>query len=118
MSERVTPDDDRAADDDPALDAEVIAVADEGYRRLGITGHRIELTSLGDSTCRPAYRAKLQEFLRGLPLNGFTRNIDSLVAVSAITDGRDALYFLHARDGKIYVNHTYAEHLRDNERYR
>lgn len=33
-------------------------------------------------------------------------------------DGRDALYFLHAKDGKIYVNHTYAEHLRDNELHR
>ena len=35
-----------------------------------------------------------------------------------LPDGRDALYFLHARDGKIYVNHTYAEHLRDNELHR
>lgn len=35
-----------------------------------------------------------------------------------LQDGRDALYFLHARDGKIYVNHTYAEHLRDNEAHR
>lgn len=35
-----------------------------------------------------------------------------------MSDGRDALYFLHANDGKIYVNHTYAEHLRDNELHR
>lgn len=28
-------------------------------------------------------------------------------------DGRDALYFLHGKNGKIYVNHTYDEHLAD-----
>ncbi len=41
-----------------------------------------------------------------------------LNAKRQLADGRDALYFLHARDGKIYVNHTFAEHLRDNERHR
>src|SRR3954468_10164745 len=49
--------------DDPALDAEVIAIADEGFRALGLTGYRLELTSLGDAECRPAYRERLQEFL-------------------------------------------------------
>ena len=52
--------------DDPALDAEVIAVADEGFRALGLTGYRLELTSLGDADCRPAYGALLREFLAGL----------------------------------------------------
>ena len=51
--------------DDPALDAEVIAVADEGYRRLGLSGYRLELTSLGDDTCRPRYREALQDKLAG-----------------------------------------------------
>lgn len=38
--------------DDPALDAEVIAVADAGFRSLGLDGFRLEITSLGDDTCR------------------------------------------------------------------
>ena len=42
--------------DDPALDAEVIAVADEGFRALGLTGYRLEITSLGDADCRPGLR--------------------------------------------------------------
>ena len=42
--------------DDPALDAEVIAIADAGFRSLGLTGFRLEITSLGDDTCRPQYR--------------------------------------------------------------
>ncbi|SFT96576.1 histidyl-tRNA synthetase [Actinopolyspora lacussalsi subsp. righensis] len=74
--------------DDPALDAEVIAVADEGYRRLGLTGHRIELTSLGDNTCRPEYRAKLQEFLRGLPLDEETRRRVELNPLRVLDDKR------------------------------
>lgn len=41
-----------------------------------------------------------------------------LNAERKLPDGRDALYFLHARDGKIYVNHTYQEHLSDNARHR
>jgi len=39
-------------EDDPALDAEVIAVADAGYRSLGLDGFRLEITSLGDDICR------------------------------------------------------------------
>ncbi len=74
--------------DDPALDAEVIAIADEGYRRLGLTGHRIELTSLGDSTCRPQYREKLQEFLRGLPLDEDTRRRVELNPLRVLDDKR------------------------------
>ena len=45
--------------DDPALDAEVIAIADEGYRRLGLTGYRLELASLGTAEDRLAYRELL-----------------------------------------------------------
>ena len=59
--------------DDPALDAEVIAIADEGYRRLGLSGFRLEITSLGDDESRPRYREALQQFLFGLDLDEPTR---------------------------------------------
>src|SRR3954469_7488500 len=59
--------------DDPALDAEVIAVADEGFRDVGLSGFRLDLTSLGDATCRPAYRERLTAFLSRLPLDEATR---------------------------------------------
>ena len=59
--------------DDPALDAEVIAVADEGFRDVGLSGFRLDLTSLGDATCRPAYRDRLTAFLAGLDLDEATR---------------------------------------------
>src|ERR1700739_3746294 len=59
--------------DDPALDAEVIAIADAGYRSLGLADFRLEITSLGDDSCRPQYRELLQEFLLTLDLDEETR---------------------------------------------
>ncbi|MEU8251725.1 histidine--tRNA ligase [Nonomuraea sp. NPDC048916] len=59
--------------EDPALDAELILLAAQGYSSLGLTGVRLLLNSLGDKTCRPAYRAALQGFLRGLDLDDDTR---------------------------------------------
>ncbi|MCX4961658.1 histidine--tRNA ligase [Streptomyces virginiae] len=55
--------------EDPALDAELIILADEAYRTLGLSNFRILLNSLGDKECRPVYREALQTFLRGLDLD-------------------------------------------------
>jgi histidyl-tRNA synthetase len=50
---------------DPAVDADVILVGHEIFRLLGIQV-TLQLTSLGDAECRPAYRDRLLEFVRGL----------------------------------------------------
>ncbi|GAB3279951.1 histidine--tRNA ligase [Parasphingorhabdus pacifica] len=94
--------------DDPALDAEVIAIADEAYRRLGLTGHRIELTSLGDSTCRPEYRAKLQEFLAGLPLDEETRERAKLNPLRVLDDKRPEVREMVA-EAPLMVDHLSVE---------
>jgi histidyl-tRNA synthetase len=49
--------------DDPAVDAEVIHLYDELLRRLGVTGYTLELNSIGDRRCRPAYLEKLSAWL-------------------------------------------------------
>lgn len=77
--------------DDPALDAEVVAIADEGYRSLGLTGYRLSLTSLGDAACRPAYRELLQGFLRGLDLDDDTRRRVEINPLRVLDDKRDAV---------------------------
>ena len=74
--------------DDPALDAEVIAVADEGFRSLGLNGFRLEITSLGDDTCRPQYRELLQQFLFGLDLDEPTRERAALNPLRVLDDKR------------------------------
>ncbi|MBH0774943.1 histidine--tRNA ligase [Nocardia bovistercoris] len=74
--------------DDPALDAEVIAVADAGYRALGLRDFRLEITSLGDETCRPQYRELLQEFLFDLPLDEETRRRAAINPLRVLDDKR------------------------------
>ena len=51
--------------DAPAIDADVVLVGHEVFRRLEIPVTLL-LTSLGDPVCRPAYREALLAFLHGL----------------------------------------------------
>jgi len=74
--------------DDPALDAEVIAIADAGFRSLGLEGFRLEITSLGDDSCRPQYRELLQEFLFGLDLDEDTRRRAEINPLRVLDDKR------------------------------
>ncbi len=54
--------------DDPALDAEVVALGSHAFQGIGLSEVELLLTSLGDAKCRPAYSEKLRAFLRDLPL--------------------------------------------------
>jgi histidyl-tRNA synthetase len=49
--------------DDPALDAEVIQLYDELLRRIGVTNYELQLNSIGDANCRPAYVERLNAWL-------------------------------------------------------
>lgn len=74
--------------DDPALDAEVVSLADEGFRALGLRHYTLLLTSLGDQACRPAYRELLREFLRGLDLDAQTRRRAEVNPLRVLDDKR------------------------------
>ena len=50
----------------PALDAEVIEVAATWLRELGLHELRLELNSIGDAKCRPAYLELLKAYYRPL----------------------------------------------------
>jgi histidyl-tRNA synthetase len=49
--------------DDPAIDAEVIHLYDSLLRNLGVREYRLELNSIGDRECRPAYLEQLRAWL-------------------------------------------------------
>ena len=49
---------------DPAADVEVIAVGDAFLRGLGLRRIELQLNSIGDELCRPAYRELLIGYLR------------------------------------------------------
>ncbi|MBB2744310.1 UNVERIFIED_ORG: histidyl-tRNA synthetase [Microbispora rosea subsp. rosea] len=74
--------------EDPALDAELIVLAMDGYASLGLRGVRLLLNSLGCKECRPAYRAALQDFLRGLDLDEPTRDRIEINPLRVLDDKR------------------------------
>jgi histidyl-tRNA synthetase len=90
--------------DDPALDAEVIAVADAGFRSLGLDGFRLEITSLGDDSCRPRYRQLLQEFLFTLELDEETRRRAEINPLRVLDDKRPAVKEMTA-DAPLMLDH-------------
>ncbi|MDU0477814.1 histidine--tRNA ligase [Staphylococcus chromogenes] len=94
--------------DDPALDAEVIALADRCFRSIGLTGYRLEMTSLGDNTCRPAYREKLVEFLSKLPLDEETRRRAEINPLRVLDDKRPEMKELLV-DAPLMLDHLSAE---------
>jgi histidyl-tRNA synthetase len=47
----------------PSADVETIVVGDRFLRELGLSRYRVEVNSIGDETCRPAYREELVAFL-------------------------------------------------------
>lgn len=50
----------------PAFDAEVIELAQRWLNTLGLDELRLELNTIGDEKCRPAYLEKLKEYYRPL----------------------------------------------------
>lgn len=75
--------------EDPALDAEVIALAHAGYRALGLTQFRLEITSLGDSTTRALHRVDLLNFIDSLELDAATKARAELNPLRLFDDKRE-----------------------------
>ncbi|OEU88811.1 histidyl-tRNA synthetase [Streptomyces abyssalis] len=77
--------------EDPSLDAELVILAHDAYRSLGLRDFRILLNSLGDKECRPVYRAALQEFLRRLDLDEDTRRRVEINPLRVLDDKRESV---------------------------
>ena len=50
---------------DPSVDAEVILLLAAIFAEVGVEGVTLNMNSMGDPQCRPAYVEKLREYLRG-----------------------------------------------------
>jgi len=77
--------------DDPAIDAEVIAIADAGFKSLGLTKYRLEITSLGDSESRAAHREDLMKFIKTLELDEATAARAAINPLRLFDDKRDEM---------------------------
>jgi histidyl-tRNA synthetase len=82
---------------DAALDAEVIAIADAGFKKLGLTKYRLEMTSLGDAESRAAHRVDLVKFIAGLDLDDETKERAKLNPLRLFDDKRDEVRDLMAK---------------------
>lgn len=76
--------------------------------------------SAGDFTKDTPYSTYTRKGLPAGPINnpGEAALLSIINPVRTLPDGREALYFLHGKDGQIHLNHDYSAHLRDIERYR
>ena len=81
---------------DAALDAEVIAIADAGFKKLGLTKYRLEMTSLGDAQSRAAHRVDLVNFIAGLDLDEETKERAKLNPLRLFDDKREEVRSLMA----------------------
>lgn len=74
---------------DAALDAEVIAIADAGFKKLGLTKYRLEITSLGDAESRAAHRVDLVKYIAALTLDEETKERAKLNPLRLFDDKRE-----------------------------
>ena len=74
---------------DPEIDAEVIATADRGLKKLGLKQYRLDLTSLGDWKSRSAHRVDLVAFIATMELDEPTRAKAALNPLRLFDDKRE-----------------------------
>ena len=77
--------------DDPAIDAEIIALADNAFKSIGLKRYRLEITSLGDQASRAAHRSDLVQFLAGLDLDDATRARAEINPLRIFDDKREEI---------------------------
>lgn len=77
---------------DPALDAEIIWLAQFGPREvLGLKNVRLLINTLGCQDCRPAYRQLLTEFLAKLDLDDATKQRAAINPLRVLDDKRESV---------------------------
>jgi histidyl-tRNA synthetase len=77
--------------DDPAIDAEVIAIADAGFKALGLKKYRLDITSLGDAASRAAHRVELLKFISTLELDEATAARAAINPLRLFDDKREEM---------------------------
>ena len=74
----------------PAVDAEIIELGSRFYADAGLTGVEVQLNSIGDPACRPAYVAELSAYYR--------EHVEALPALERDRLERNVLRLLDSKD--------------------
>ena len=99
---------------DSALDAEVIAIADAGFKSIGLEKYRLEITSLGDSASRAKHRVELVKFIEKLNLDEATRVRAGVNPLRLFDDKRDEIK-TQMIDAPLLLDFLSADSLKDFE---
>ena len=99
---------------DSALDAEVIAIADAGFKSIGLKKYRLEITSLGDSASRAKHRVELVKFIEKLNLDEATRVRAGVNPLRLFDDKRDEIR-TQMIDAPLLLDFLSADSLKDFE---
>ena len=105
--------------DDAAIDAEVIAIADAGFKAIGLSKYRLEITSLGDSQSRAAHRVDLVKFISSMSLDEATSARAALNPLRLFDDKRAEIKDAMAKAPLLidYLNESSRSHFEQVKRY-
>ena len=105
--------------DDAAIDAEVISIADAGFKAIGLTKYRLEITSLGDAHSRAAHRVDLVKFIAGMKLDDATSARAALNPLRLFDDKRPEIKDAMAKAPLLidYLNESSREHFAQVKKY-
>ena len=105
--------------DDAAIDAEVIAIADAGFKAIGLTKYRLEITSLGDAQSRAAHRVDLVKFIAGMKLDDATSARAALNPLRLFDDKRPEIKDAMAKAPLLidYLSESSREHFEQVKKY-
>ena len=97
---------------DPAIDVEVIAVADSAFKALGLTKYKLNITSLGDTESRQAHRNDLMKYIAGLDLDEATSARAQINPLRLFDDKRTEIKDLMAKAPLLlnYLNKESIQH--------
>ena len=97
---------------DPAIDVEVIAVADSAFKALGLTKYKLNITSLGDTESRQAHRKDLMKYIAGLDLDEATSARAQINPLRLFDDKRTEIKDLMAKAPLLlnYLNNDSVQH--------
>ena len=99
---------------DSALDAEVIAIADAGFKSIGLKKYRLEITSLGDAQSRAKHRVDLVAYIDTLNLDEATKARASINPLRLFDDKREEVK-KQMQDAPVLLDYLSADSLRDFE---
>lgn len=105
--------------DDPMIDAEVIWLADQAFKNIGLKNYRLEITSLGDAESRAAHRQDLLKFYETLNLDEATSARAKMNPLRLFDDKRPEMVAAMERAPRLldYLNEKSKEHFAKVRKY-